>query len=146
MSDLGEAGCVEYLNTSIDIRSATRELTILFQFEITVKQVQAPVLPEVDAEFAKGMGIADGDIAKMRGEIEANLKREVKRRIEAKLKDQVMEALTGLEFDDDGYIDLKTRSSETNSPGVFAAGDVSDAHYRQAITAAGTAGRTGACR
>lgn len=63
------------------------------QFEITVKQVQAPKLPEVDAEFAKGMGIADGDIAKMRAEIEGNLKREVKRRIEARIKDQVMDAL-----------------------------------------------------
>ncbi len=63
------------------------------QFDITVKQVQAPKLPEVDAEFARGMGIADGDVAKMRAEIEANLKREVKRRIEGKVKDQVMEAL-----------------------------------------------------
>ena len=63
------------------------------QFEITVKQVQAPKLPDIDAEFAVGMGIADGDVTKMRTEIEANLKREVKRRIEAKLKDQVMEVL-----------------------------------------------------
>jgi trigger factor len=63
------------------------------QFDITVKQVQAPVLPELDAEFATSMGIADGDVGKMRAEIEANLKREVKRRIEGKLKDQVMEAL-----------------------------------------------------
>lgn len=63
------------------------------QFEITVKEVQAPVLPEIDAEFAKSMGIEDGDVAKMRDEIEANLKREVKRRIEGKIKDQVMEAL-----------------------------------------------------
>jgi trigger factor len=63
------------------------------QFEITVKQVQAPRLPEVDADFAKGMGIADGDITKMRAEIEGNLKREVKRRIDARIKDQVMDAL-----------------------------------------------------
>ena len=63
------------------------------QFEITVKQVQAPKLPDVDAEFAKGMGIADGDIAKMRAEIEGNLKREVKRRIDGRVKDQVMDAL-----------------------------------------------------
>ncbi|HOI52173.1 MAG TPA: trigger factor [Azonexus sp.] len=63
------------------------------QFEITVKQVQAPRLPEVDADFAKQMGVADGDVEKMRAEVEANLKREVKRRIEARLKDQVMEAL-----------------------------------------------------
>ena len=63
------------------------------QFEITVKQVQAPKLPEVDGEFAKGMGIADGDIDKMRAEIEGNLKREVKRRLEGRVKDQVMDAL-----------------------------------------------------
>ncbi|PKO36107.1 MAG: trigger factor [Betaproteobacteria bacterium HGW-Betaproteobacteria-6] len=63
------------------------------QFDITVKQVQAPVLPELNSEFASSMGIADGDVTKMRAEIEANLKREVKRRIEGKLKDQVMEAL-----------------------------------------------------
>ena len=63
------------------------------QFDVTVKQVQAPVLPELNAEFATSMGIADGDVTKMRAEIETNLKREVKRRIEGKLKDQVMEAL-----------------------------------------------------
>jgi thioredoxin reductase (NADPH) len=44
---------------------------------------------------------------------------------------------TGLEFDEKGYIDLKSRSSATNIQGVFAAGDVADAKYRQAITAAG---------
>jgi len=44
---------------------------------------------------------------------------------------------TKLEFDDAGYIDLKGRSSATNLPGVFAAGDVADARYRQAVTAAG---------
>lgn len=44
---------------------------------------------------------------------------------------------SGLEFDDAGYIDLKHRSSVTNIDGVFAAGDVADAKYRQAVTAAG---------
>jgi len=44
---------------------------------------------------------------------------------------------TGLEFDDAGYLDLKYRDSRTNIEGVFAAGDVADAHYRQAVTAAG---------
>jgi len=44
---------------------------------------------------------------------------------------------SGLEFDGAKYIDLKGRSSRTNIEGVFAAGDVADAHYRQAITAAG---------
>jgi thioredoxin reductase (NADPH) len=44
---------------------------------------------------------------------------------------------SGLEFTDKGYIDLKGRNSYTNIPGVFAAGDVADADYRQAVTAAG---------
>ena len=44
---------------------------------------------------------------------------------------------SGLDFDAAGYVDLKTRSSQTNIDGVFAAGDVADAKYRQAVTAAG---------
>jgi trigger factor len=62
-------------------------------FDITVKSVSEPVLPEVDAEFSKALGVEDGDIAKMRLEIETNLRREVKKRLQAKIKDQVMDGL-----------------------------------------------------
>lgn len=41
-----------------------------------------------------------------------------------------------LDLDEQGYIKLMTRSSKTNVRGVFAAGDVADPHYQQAITAA----------
>jgi thioredoxin reductase (NADPH) len=44
---------------------------------------------------------------------------------------------SGVEFTEAGYIALNTRSSKTNIAGVFAAGDVADAEYRQAVTAAG---------
>jgi len=62
-------------------------------FEITVKEVREAILPEVDEDFAKALGVVDGDVVKMREEIETNLKREVKKRLQGKLKDQVMEAL-----------------------------------------------------
>jgi trigger factor len=62
-------------------------------FEISVSEVAAPKMPEVDAEFAKSLGVADGDIEKMRAEIKGNLEREVKGRLKSRVKDQVMQAL-----------------------------------------------------
>jgi trigger factor len=63
------------------------------QFEVTVKRVEEPVLPAIDEDLARALGVTDGDLTKLRDEVRANLEREVKRRIQAKVKDQVMEAL-----------------------------------------------------
>ncbi len=63
------------------------------RFEVTLSEVAAPKLPEIDAEFAKALGVADGEVSKMRAEVKANLEREVKQRLKAKTKEQVMQAL-----------------------------------------------------
>ena len=43
-----------------------------------------------------------------------------------------------LDMDDTGYLITEGKTTKTNFPGVFAAGDVQDKEYRQAVTAAGT--------
>jgi trigger factor len=63
------------------------------RFEVKVTEVRKPSVPALDAEFAKSLGIENGDLDKMREEIKGNLEREVKRRSTTRLKDQVMKAL-----------------------------------------------------
>jgi trigger factor len=62
-------------------------------FEVTVSEIAVPKLPEIDSEFAKTLGVVDGDVAKMRIEIKGNLEREVKTRLKSRVKEQVMQAL-----------------------------------------------------
>jgi trigger factor len=62
-------------------------------FEVQLGEVGAPHVPEADAGFARSLGIADGDVSKMRADVRANLEREVKRRAESRVKDQVMKSL-----------------------------------------------------
>ncbi len=66
------------------------------EFTITLKQIEWAHLPEVDAEFAKSLGVETGDMARMREDIKLNLEREVRTRVKAKTKDSVMEALIKL--------------------------------------------------
>jgi trigger factor len=62
-------------------------------FDVKLKQVSGPKLPPVDADFAKSLGVADGNLDTMRREVRENLEREVKRRISTRVKDQIMQAL-----------------------------------------------------
>jgi len=62
-------------------------------FTITLNRVEAPKLPEVDAEFAKAIGIPGGDVDRLQDEIRNNLLSEVSRRLKARNKDATMEAL-----------------------------------------------------
>jgi trigger factor len=63
------------------------------QFSLTVKQVSAPNIPPLDTAFATAFGIKSGSVDDLRREIEANLKLELKRKVDAVLKDQAMKGL-----------------------------------------------------
>lgn len=62
-------------------------------FDAKVMKIEAPQLPPIDAEFAKSLGVADGDLAKMRAEIKENVEREVGQRLGGMNKQKVMQAL-----------------------------------------------------
>lgn len=63
------------------------------RFEVKMKEVQAPVLPALDAEFARSLGVEDGDMDKLKAEVRANLEREVTRRVRASMKEQALNLL-----------------------------------------------------
>jgi trigger factor len=65
------------------------------EFTITVKEVAEPVLPVIDAEFAKSLGQPEGDVEKLLADIRGNIEREVKARTLARTKNSVMDALIG---------------------------------------------------
>jgi trigger factor len=65
----------------------------LAEFSLAVQSVATPVLPPVDAEFARAFGIASGVLDDLRAEITSNLELELKRKIEGKVKDQALAAL-----------------------------------------------------
>jgi trigger factor len=62
-------------------------------FELKLLKVEEPKLPDVDADFAKSLGVADGDVAKMKSEIRGNVEREAAKRVEARVKAQALQAL-----------------------------------------------------
>jgi len=62
-------------------------------FDVKVNEVAEPHLPELNTDFAKSLGVEDGDLERMRSEIKLNLERESKKRVQAKLKEQAMQAL-----------------------------------------------------
>ena len=64
------------------------------EFRISLKKIEEPRVPPLDGEFAKQLGVADGDLEKMRGEVRANVEREVKKRVEARIKNQALNVLT----------------------------------------------------
>ena len=63
------------------------------QFEIVMNKINEPVLPEVNDEFAKKLGIEDGSVEKFKAEILENMQQELNDKVEAQVKTAVMEEL-----------------------------------------------------
>ena len=64
------------------------------EFKIVMKQVEHPILPEINDEFAASLGIAEGGVTQVRAEISKNLAREIARRTKGLLKKQAMDILS----------------------------------------------------
>ena len=62
-------------------------------FNVKVHRVEEPVLPDLDDTFAERIGVGDGGIEALRGEVRANLERELANALDVTLKQRVMEAL-----------------------------------------------------
>src|SRR5690606_9678214 len=69
-------------------------------FLVTVKKIESQQLPELNEEFIKTLGLADGSVDALRADIKRNLEREVKFRVAARNKAAAMDALlTVVNFD-----------------------------------------------
>ncbi len=62
-------------------------------FTVKLNKVSEPHLPAVDEDFVKALGIKGGNLDDLRTDVKANLDRELKRRMQGKIKESVMQAL-----------------------------------------------------
>jgi trigger factor len=63
------------------------------QFVLTVKSIERPQVPVLDSAFATAFGIKSGKVDDLRSEVAANLRLELKRKVESTLRDQAMKVL-----------------------------------------------------
>ncbi|MFI4889706.1 MAG: trigger factor [Steroidobacterales bacterium] len=96
-----EAGLVgavagEERNVSVNFPADYRSKEIAgkrAQFRISVKSVEEATLPELDEEFCKAFGVAEGGIAALREEVAANMRRELEQTLRNRNKIAVMDRL-----------------------------------------------------
>ncbi len=63
------------------------------EFDIAIHKTEGPVLPTVDADFAKLFGVEEGGVEALRTEVSTNMTRELTQAVKAKVKEQVIEGL-----------------------------------------------------
>jgi trigger factor len=92
-------------------------------FATEIKTVEEPVLPEVDEEFCKSFGVAEGGLAKLREDVAANMRRELEQALRNRNKAVVMEKLYA--------------ANPTDVPNVLIEGQIRDMQV-EAMRRAGT--------
>lgn len=65
----------------------------LATFNVTVREVDEAVYPELDEDFVKSFGVEDGDLEKLRSEVRENVEREMAERVRRILRQRVFDAL-----------------------------------------------------
>lgn len=63
------------------------------EFTLKATKISEPVLPEMDEEFAKGFGVEDGDLEKLKSDVRANMEKERGDRLKSHIKNAVMMGL-----------------------------------------------------
>lgn len=63
------------------------------EFDVTTHEVAEPALPEIDAEFARQLGVEDGNVGQLRAEIKLNLEREAAQRTRRIVRARTLQAL-----------------------------------------------------
>ena len=66
------------------------------EFDIKVHEIKESNLPELDEELVRSFGIEDGTVESLRADILKNMQRELKQRVDSKVKTQVMDGLVAL--------------------------------------------------
>jgi trigger factor len=92
-------------------------------FATEIKTVEEPVLPEIDEEFCKAFGVAEGGLDKLREDVAANMRRELEQALRNRNKAAVMEKL---------YV-----ANPTEVPNVLIEGQIRDMQV-EAMRRAGT--------
>jgi len=80
------------------------------EFDLVIKKVEEPELPELNDEFASNFGIADGGLDALKDEVRKNMERELKNAVKNKVKQQVIQGL--LKANDDVEIPNSLKEQE----------------------------------
>jgi trigger factor len=90
------AGAAEHRDISVSFPADYRASELAGKtalFSTDIKTVEEPVLPEIDEEFCKSFGVAEGGIPKLREDVAANMRRELEQNLRTRNKTAVLEKL-----------------------------------------------------